>query len=184
MNKRDWLRAIHLDGAEQVVRALADAPGKINLALKRIARLVATQALATARRKVPQRVIRVRGKDGKKKPTLGSSGTLKKSLGSKVIHNKKSGRITLLVGPRKKQGRMVLDSTGTKEVFVNPSRYAHLVEKGAKIRIYGRGRSIRTKAQPFLKPAYYQARNVVDDITSRVIQETLASLENKGKGGS
>lgn len=168
-----------LEGYAKVLEALQAAPGQINAALKRAARLTATQALAVAKRKVPQRVIRTRGKDGKKKPTWGSSGTLKKSLGTKVVTNRKTGKITLLIGPRRKQGRNVLDASG-REVFVNPSRYAHLVEKGAKIRIYGRGRTIRTKARPFLEPARDFARNAVDDITRQVVAEALAKIENKG----
>lgn len=93
------------------------------------------------------------------------SGLLKKSLGKKLVTNKKAGVVTAVVGPRR---NVVGEHDGKPR---KPSRYAHLVEKG---HIDGDGNHV--PAQPFLRPAMEeteaQALGVMTDkLAAGVVRE-------------
>jgi HK97 gp10 family phage protein len=77
-----------------------------------------------------------------KAKTPKQSGTLKKSLGRKIVTNKKTQSVTAIIGPR----RGVTGEYEGKERV--PSRYAHLVENG---HIDSAGNYV--PGQPFLNPA-------------------------------
>lgn len=71
--------------------------------------------------------------------------TLKLSIGQRV--RTRRGVVLAAVGPRRNMGRMVsAEGRGgkTRQVFRNPTRYAHLVEFG----------SSEIQPQPFMRPAY------------------------------
>lgn len=70
---------------------------------------------------------------------------------------KRKGRKKITRGPHKGQKRTI-----------QPSKYAHLVEKGTK----------RSKAKPWLKPAHAEsADRYIDDVRREVAAEIAAELE-------
>lgn len=76
-----------------------------------------------------------------------SGGQLKNSIGWKVNFYRKSKVAVAIVGPRdgfrEQIGVVTRGKNKGKPVFVNPSKYAHLVELGTR----------GSKAKPFLQPA-------------------------------
>jgi HK97 gp10 family phage protein len=97
------------------------------------------------------------------------SGTLKKSLGKKVLTNKKHQSVTALVGPRKGvQGTF-------KGKVRKPSRYAHLVEKGF-IDEHGNHHA----PQPFLNPAMQETQGEALGIMKSKLAEGVAKEAAKG----
>lgn len=112
-------------------------------------------------------------------------GWLKKSLGTKVKIYRKGGVAVVMIGPRTgfttsgrgKKKRKVqtklgeqLDAAGRK-----PTNYAHLVEKGTKVRISKSGKSSgRMPAKPFVKPALMRSRAAVQHALQSTIAAELA----------
>src|SRR5262249_50692934 len=74
------------------------------------------------------------------------SGLLKKSIGKKVVTNKRAGSVSAVTGPRKNVTAEIDGKT------VRASRYAHLVEKGF-IDEHGEHHA----PQPFMNPALDEA---------------------------
>lgn len=127
-------------------------------------------------------------KAARQKVPKGETGLLKKSLGRRIKVYRLSGKVIAMVGPRTgfkktKAGRV---RTKLGEEFssaqVDPSKYAHLVEKGTKphaIKITNgpfKGRTIQhpgSPAQPFLRPALDNNIARVREIFATVIKEGL-----------
>lgn len=81
------------------------------------------------------------------------SGTLKKSLGKKIVTNKRRQSVTAVIGPRR---GVVGEYKGKPR---KPSRYAHLVEKG-----FVDEAGNFHQPQPFLAPAMASTEAQVTNI--------------------
>lgn len=82
-------------------------------------------------------------------------GLLKKSIGSKVRTNRKTGDVYVVIGPRK----------GFKENGRNPEKYAHLVEYGTR----------HSKARPFLRPALKESKQQIIELIKNEIFSGILS---------
>lgn len=164
-----------IGGYSAALAQLKGVPRALNAAYRRAARLTATQALKLARSKAPKRKSMLKV-GGEKYLQLGGSGQLKKSLGSKVWTNKKTGWVGFVVGPRKGYKIRVMDPFTRKMRDSNPTRYAHLVEKGFVGTVFGRGRRSHP-GRPFLRPAEALAKSVSAAITAGAVNEALAKLQ-------
>lgn len=118
--------SFQIDGLKELQRKLATLPERVQRKVMRPAvNAGATPVLKAARQKAKKR-----------------TGLLKKSLGKKVVTNKKRQTVSAIVGPRK---GVQADVNGRP---YKPSRTAHLVEKGF---INAAGEHV--PGQPFLNPA-------------------------------
>lgn len=82
-------------------------------------------------------------------------GLLKKSIGSKVRTNRKTGDVYVVIGPRR----------GFKEQGRNPEKYAHLVEYGTR----------HSKAHPFLRPALIETKQQIIELIKNEILSGILS---------
>ncbi len=101
-----------------------------------------------------------------------STGLLRKSLGRKVKVYK--GAVVGIVGPRKgfkiQVGvRMRGPNKGTP-VYMDPVRYAHLVENGTS----------HSAAKPFLRPAFEATKGLIVTAFENIV---LNAIEDAAKGG-
>lgn len=95
------------------------------------------------------------------------TGTLKKSLGKKAKTYKNNGITWVAVGPR--TGFETIGEDGKKN---DPNKYAHLVEKG----------TYKTKAQPFLRPAFDETKGkVLKDLEAKIKQGIQREAEKLKK---
>lgn len=118
--------SIQIDGLKELQRKLATLPERVQWKVMRPAvSAAATPVLKSARQKAKKR-----------------SGGLRKSLGKKIVTNKKTQSVTAIIGPRKDF------QTEVNGKPYKPSRTAHLVEKGF---INAAGEHV--PGQPFLNPA-------------------------------
>lgn len=97
-------------------------------------------------------------KEAKRLVPVGATKGLRKSIGKKV--KSYPGGIWGGVGPRTGSQFTVVDASGKKHV---PANYAHLVEFG----------TIRTAAQPFLRPALDKKRAQANQILKSGIKTNL-----------
>lgn len=126
-------------------------------------------------------------KTARQKVAVGETGLLKKSIGTKIVVKRSTGRVIGIVGPRtgykskkvKGQRKKVRTITKLGEEFkaagVDPVRYAHLVEKGTK----------HSAAKAFLRPALDNNLGAVKEIFARTIkdgleQNRIGSVPNEG----
>jgi HK97 gp10 family phage protein len=125
---------------------------------------VARKALRQAVNAAASPVVKVAKQKAKKQ-----SGLLKKSLGKKVVTNKKSQSATAVVGARKSvQGTY-------KGKPRKPSRYVHLVEKPH----IGPGGNY-VPGQPFLGPAADETREQSKGIMAGKLREVIEREAAKG----
>lgn len=108
----------------------------------------------------------------------GRTGLLRKSLGSKVAVNKKTGQVYAMAGPRRKKDGFIGEAWSPwlkKMVKVVPSKYAHLVERGFGLKI--RGKVVkRVPGNPFVRPAFDEVKGQIEGETRTVLQEELDKL--------
>lgn len=108
----------------------------------------------------------------------GTTGMLKKSIGSKVGVNRKNGQVYAMAGPRRKKEMPEVKaySPWTKKmVQVVPSKYAHLVERGFNLKI--RGKVVkRVPGKPFLRPSFDEAKSQINEETKAALDAELAKL--------
>lgn len=108
----------------------------------------------------------------------GRTGMLRKSLGSKVAVNKKTGQVYAMAGPRRKKDGFVGEAWSPwlkKMVKVIPSKYAHLVERGFGLKI--RGKVVkRVPGNPFVRPAFDEVKGQIDTETANILQQELDKL--------
>ena len=97
-------------------------------------------------------------KEAKRLVPVGATKGLKKSIGKKV--KAYPGGVWGGVGPRTGAQFITIDAQGRKNV---PANYAHLVEFG----------TIRTRAQPFLRPALDKKRGQANQILKSGISKNL-----------
>lgn len=108
----------------------------------------------------------------------GRTGMLRKSLGSKVAVNKKTGQVYAMAGPRRKKDGFIGEAWSPwlkKMVKVIPSKYAHLVERGFGLKI--RGKVVkRVPGNPFVRPAFDKVKGKIDEDTADILEEELDKL--------
>jgi len=141
-----------LEGDEKLIRALKAFPDRLARKVFRKAGTKAAAPVAKAARKLA-------------KPT---SPTIAKSIGTKVKLYQKTGRLFVAVGPKR--------DTPKSPTGHNPSKTAHLVERGTKPhaqRLFGRIRIVHPGARPypFLEPAEEQSKSEVERIYSKELRE-------------
>jgi len=108
----------------------------------------------------------------------GTTGMLKKSIGSKVGVNRKTGQVYAMAGPRRKKEMPEVKafSPWTKKmVTVVPSKYAHLVERGFNLKIRGKVRK-RIPGKPFLRPSFDEAKSQISEETKAALDVELAKI--------
>lgn len=125
------------------------------------------------------------------------TGTLAKSIGKKSKLYRRSGTAVTIVGPRtgykvqvgERQnsfGQAYRTGSKTKAIYRNPTQYAHLVERGHRIRINIGGRLIDKgyqKPRPFLAPALRNNRAaVIKTFTDAVRSNIRKRIEKATKG--
>lgn len=179
-------------GYPEIAAKLRDMPYKlrqraIRRGVTKAARVVAKEAKA----RVPSKV----------------TGLLKSSIGFRVGTMKRTGEVYAVVGPRRGYGQAFnnLESLKRRRAkirkavrgvemnganFRNPTRYAHLVEKGRKISDAARGgpatvlktvegrfigkRAAAASPRPFLKPTMHATRDMYRLTVMREIQVEAA----------
>ena len=110
------------------------------------------------------------------------SGLLRKSIGTKTKLYRRSQTVITMVGPRSGMKQTVKQTglDGRKvERMANPSKYAHLVERGHRIVINRQGRKITLGSiapRPFLEPAL---RNNAGAIVSAYRGALVAGINKK-----
>ena len=97
------------------------------------------------------------------------TGLLSKSIGKKSKWY--GGTRVVIIGPRKGFKRAVTTKSG-KSRFVNPAKYAHLVELGHSI-VAGGEVVGHVPARPFLRPALFQNRTKIIGIMRRELRAGL-----------
>jgi len=97
-------------------------------------------------------------KEAKRMAPVGETRALRNSIGKKV--KSYPGGVWGGVGPRTGEKFTKVDAAGNKHV---PANYAHLVEFG----------TIKTRAQPFLRPALDKKRSVANRILKSGIAKNL-----------
>lgn len=107
---------------------------------------------------------RVIAKAAKRKVGKGESGMLKKSIGIKYLPATTRSQALGLVGPKRGNGGIY---NGQRR---NPTRYAHLVEKGTR----------HSAAKPFLRPAMIETQSEVFMKMSAMIDRAIAREIAKG----
>lgn len=107
---------------------------------------------------------RVIAKAAKRKVGKGESGMLKKSIGIKYLPATTRSQALGLVGPKRGNGGIY---NGQRR---NPTRYAHLVEKGTR----------HSAAKPFLRPAMIETQSEVFSKMSAMIERAIARELAKG----
>lgn len=107
---------------------------------------------------------RVIAKAAKRKVGKGESGLLKKSIGIKYLPATTRSQALGLVGPKRGNGGIY---NGQRR---NPTRYAHLVEKGTR----------HSAAKPFLRPAMIETQSEVFMKMSAMIDRAIARELAKG----
>lgn len=107
---------------------------------------------------------RVIAKAAKRKVGKGESGLLKKSIGIKYLPATTRSQALGLVGPKRGNGGIY---NGQRR---NPTRYAHLVEKGTR----------HSAAKPFLRPAMIETQSEVFMKMSAMIDRAIAREIAKG----
>jgi hypothetical protein len=135
-------------------------------------------------RTLAQKVLGAKKRKGKIKKfyqrdfQTGTTGMLKKSIGSKVGVNRKTGQVYAMAGPRRKKEMPEVKAFNPwtqKMVRVIPSKYAHLVERGFNLKI--RGRVVkRIPGQPFLRPSFDEAKGQINEETKAALDLELAKL--------
>lgn len=176
----------------QILNSLIDAGVKVKPVLRRIARKSATpitnaaKLLAPSKRKkviysgpTITRTINAKGKSktyesGSKVFSYGTTGQLKKSIGSRVFTDR-LGVVRALVGPRrkawtyafKKYHKPSRNHPAVKNAMVRvyPIFYSHLVEHGFTAKLWRSGKLRPVAAHPFLQPAMDRTRSTVLKIT-------------------
>lgn len=122
---------IELQGAKELRKLLKHLPDRVARKVLRAAvNKAATPIVKSARRKASK-----------------ESGTLRKSMGKKLVVNKKTGSVMAIIGPRRE---VTGEFEGKQRV---PANYAHLVEDG---HIAADGSHV--PAKPFLRPAYDEGK--------------------------
>lgn len=127
---------------------------------------------------------KIRGKKLRKKKAkqyfqkalrAGSTGLLRKSLGSKVGVRRRDGSVYAMAGPRRKRDGCHGKAWSPwlrKMINVIPSKYAHLVERGHVLKIKGKVVK-KIPGRPYVRPAYDENVGAIAGMTSKVLQEEL-----------
>src|SRR5262249_13600056 len=92
-----------------------------------------------------------------------ASGLLKKSLGRKVKVYRASGTVVAIIGPRTGFKQDVHRDGRKVAVLANPTKYAHLVERGTR----------HSPARPFMRPAFESTKPEVQSAMSSIIKAGL-----------
>lgn len=174
----NWAYQTKLNGIEALVAQFDGAPKALKAALKRAGRKSMTKVSKVMKGKVPFK--KMKKKRGQKSITLvtGQTGSLKRSIGTKVAVNKKTGEVYAMAGPRRKKDFPQVDAVSSwtgKPVKVTPSKYAHLVERGFNLKI--RGKVVkRIPGKPYLRPSFDEAKSQINEETKAALDAELAKL--------
>lgn len=174
----NWAYQAKLDGVEALIAQFDGAPKALKAGLKKAGRKSMSKVAKVMKAKVPFK--KMKKKRGQKTISLvtGQTGALKRSIGTKVAVNRKTGEVYAMAGPRRKKNFPPVDAVSSwtgKPIQVMPSKYAHLVERGFNLKIRGKVRK-RIPGKPFLRPSFDQAKTEIDDETAKALNEELAKL--------
>jgi len=199
-NVNDRLLRMDIGCFSQMINSLIDAGARIKPTLRRIAKKSSTPITQAARSYAPgkrkkvlysgptiTRSINSKGKkktysSGSKVFQYGTTGQLKKSIGSRV-YTDRSGTVRAIVGPRrkmwtysfKKYHKPNRNQQAQRNVMVRvyPIFYSHLVENGFTAKIWRSGKLRSVVGRPFLEPAISKSKPAVLQITKDELQLEL-----------
>jgi hypothetical protein len=184
---------LRITGYDTLKQALGQFPDSLNAAFKRAATKTGRALAKVAKAKAPSRKKSIRV-GNKSFVMYGASGSLKKSIGMKVVKPKRYlGKPVwnAIVGAR--QG---MDFSGwiaywkptaqhkaekNTTVKISPSRYSHLVEKGFVAKIWASNQRRPVPARPFLRPALDGCKQYAEANTKESLDLELAKLVRTGK---
>lgn len=135
--------AVKVEGQEAILKRLENVQSAVRNKLLRRAVNAATLAPYKAAKANAKTVSNQAAANDLVAQANKSTGTLAKSMGRKVKIYRQSGAAVGIVGPRKGFARTVRLKTG-REVYMDPVKYAHLVEFGTR----------RSRAKPVMRPAW------------------------------
>lgn len=151
-----------IQGVEQVVARLGNVSKAVRNKILRKAINAATGPVYKAARANAKNVVNQAASNDAVGQVMKSTGTLAKSIGRKVKIYRQSGVAVGIVGPRTGFKRTVTLKSG-RELVVDPIKYSHLVEYGTR----------RSRAKPFLRPAWDQNKNAAADALSSVVRDGI-----------
>ena len=198
VNKRDTTFPVSITGLERTVALMLNFPKAVSAAMKRAVTISSRLIAKDAKARVPQRRSYTKY-NNKKIPYYGQTGTLKKSIGFKVVKPKSAIGTALaplvwvgVVGPRKgrkfsgvafkayHKPKRTMPAQRDVIVPVIPKFYAHLVEHGATIKIWRSGKTKRVPARPFLKPALAANQGMITQLVRESLEIQIEKLIKKG----
>lgn len=196
--RRDVTFPVSIQGLERTVALMLNFPKAVSAAMKRAVTISSRRIAKDAKARVPQRRSFTRIK-GKRIPYYGQTGTLKKSIGFKVVKPKSAIGTALaplvwvgVVGPRKgrkysgiafkhyHKPKRTVPAQRDVIVPVIPKFYAHLVEHGATIKIWRSGKTKRIPARPFLNPALHANAGSITQLVRESLDIQIEKLVKKG----
>lgn len=180
-------------GFARLQAAMSEFPKSLNAAFKRAATKTGRSVAKIAKAKSPSRKKSIRV--GNKSVVMyGTSGSLKKSIGLKVVKPKRFAGQPVwnaIIGAR--QGMNVTGwiaywkptaqhkAEKNTTVNISPSRYSHLVEKGFVAKLWASNQRRPVPARPFLRPALDANRQYAETNTKESLDMELAKLFATGK---
>lgn len=198
VNRRDVTFPVSISGLERTVALMLNFPKAVSAAMKRAVTISSRRIAKDAKARVPQRRSYTKY-NGKKVPYYGQTGTLKKSIGFKVVKPKSAIGTALaplvwvgVVGPRKgrkysgsafkiyHKPKRTLPAQRNVMVPVIPKFYAHLVEHGHTLKIWRSGKTKRIPARPFLKPALAANQGTITQLVRESLDIQIEKLIKKG----
>lgn len=184
---------LRVTGFAVLEAALSEFPKSLNAAFKRAATKTGRALAKIAKAKAPARKKSIRI-GNKSVEMYGASGSLKKSIGLKVVKPRRYAGTpawNAIVGARRG-----MDIAGwiaywkptrahkaerNLNVKISPSRYSHLVEKGFVAKLWASGKSRPVPARPFLRPALDGCKQYAEANTKESLDFELAKLAATGK---
>jgi len=149
-----------IEGLGELVKRLAGVSAAVRKKLLKQAINAATRAVL---------------REAKALAPIGETKLLRRSLGRKTKVYRHSGTVVGIVGPRvgyKTAIRTVTRGPNRgKEVYANPTQYAHLVELG----------TTHSRAKPFLAPAFAQAQAPALAVMTEIISAGIEKAAAEGK---
>lgn len=105
------------------------------------------------------------------------TGLLRKSLGRKTKVYRNSGVAIGIVGPRTKKFKTLLrvgvrGKSAGKEIYANPTQYAHLVDKGTK----------RSQAYPFMEESLSSTEAEVQEAMAEAMAQVIEDAIEEAEG--
>ncbi len=158
--------SVEMTGDAELLKALRELPGR---PLRRVLRSTFAKAARLVTKAAKEQITQL---------NISTSGTLRKSIGHR-IYTTKRGDVGVVIGPRRRHARRVsvikrkrgkktslkagksrgsvkeLSGGVLQSVVRNPTRYAHLIERGFTVG------KVQVAARPFMRRAFASSKGTV-----------------------